>query len=820
VLRDFAYAVRTLRRNPVFAMTAVVTIALGISASTAVFTVTNAVLLRPLPYEDPERLVLTFGDLRKRGVTDWPFSNANLFDLRSGAKTMFEDFAAVATARTISLREDATAEQVRTATVTANFFRLLGARIAFGRDFTDADGQPQPPQPQTSAQPAPHLPAIAILSYEYWQRRYGGDPSILGRLIRNGPQIVGVLAPGFELFFPPNFNVERAPDIWIAEHLNYDSARRNNVSFRVIGRLTNGAMLERARAEAETVAADIRSKDGIHQTADFHIRVEPMQKYLVAEIRPVILTLMGAVIFLLLIACANVANLLLVRVSLRERELAVRTAVGASSWRLVRQMLADAVLLSGLGTLVGLGLASFGIRKLLEIAPANLPRVGSIAIDLVALGFAALSGLAAAAIFGMVPALRVSRPNLMNVLRGTSRTTGLGGGGLLRNIAVVAQVALSFVLLIGSGLMFRSFLALQRINPGYDPHGVLTFLLLGGPRGNTPQQRATSVREIGARLSVLPGVRSVTASSPFPLAGGFYPIRWGTEQALADPTKFHAVEPQTVLPGYFETLRTPLIAGRTFTAADNAPERNGVIVDEFLAAKAFPNESALGKRILIRIRTPEPEWVQIIGVVAHQRTTSLAEAGREQIYFADGFEGHGAAAQWAVRTEGDPAKLAGPIRAQLAKFDPHLLITEMHPMEALVERAQAKTRFSLLLICIFTAVAVLLAAVGLYGVLSTVVRQRTAEIGVRMTLGATPASIFNLVVGHGLRLSAAGIAGGLVAAFGLTRLLTSLLVGVRATDPATFAAMAVLFFAIATIASWLPARRAAGLDATAALREE
>ncbi|MEX2263117.1 MAG: ABC transporter permease [Bryobacteraceae bacterium] len=802
---DVRYAARMLRNSPVFAATVVVTIALAIGASTAIFSVASAVLLRPLPYKDPDRLVLTFGEFRKRSVTDWPFSNANFIDLRNGAKTMFEDFGAVFTSRSILRKEDGTPEQVGIATVTPNFFRLLGARIAFGRDFMEAD-----------AQPAQRQPTVAILSYDYWQRRYGGNPAILGHNTTNGAQIVGVLAPGLELFFPPSFVVERAPYIWTAGRLNYDSALRSNVRLRVIGRLKDGATLERAQAEAEAVAAEIRRNDGLHETAGFHIRVEPMQRYLVAEVRPVILSLMGAVIFLLLIACANVANLLLVRASLRERELAMRAALGASRWRLVRQVLAEALLLSGLGTLLGLGLASFGIRQLLVIAPANLPRLESIAIDPLVLGFTALAGLAAAAIFGMAPAWRAAQPNLMRFLSAAGRTPGLGGGRILRNSVVIAEVALSFVLLIGSGLMFRSFLALQRTDPGYDPRGVLTFLLLGGRGGDEPQ-RAASMRETQARLRTLPGVESVTASSPFPLAGAFYSIRWGTEEALADPTKFQAVEPQTVLPGYFETLRTPLIAGRTFTDADNALERNVVIVDQSLAAKAFPNQSAVGKRILIRIRTREPEWVEVIGVVAHQRTTSLAEAGREQIYFTDGFLGHGQAARWAIRAAGDPAKLAGPVRVEIARSDPHILIAEMQPMETLVERAQAKTRFSLLLIGVFAAVAALLAGVGLYGVLSTVVRQRTAEIGVRMALGATPASIFNLVVGYGLRLSAAGIAAGLLAAFGLTRLITSMLVGVRATDPVTFAAMAVFFFVIAAVASWLPARRAAGLDPRAAL---
>ena len=529
---------------------------------------------------------------------------------------------------------------------------------------------------------------------------------------------------------------------------------------------------------------------------------------------------MGAVIFLLLIACANVANLLLVRTSLGGRELAIRTALGGSWWRLARQILAEAVLLSGMGTLLGVGLAWSGIHELLVIAPANLPRLESIAIDARVLALTAFAGLAAAVIFGMPAALQASRPDIMRVLRASGRTTALGGGRLLRNAVVIAEVALCFVLLIGSGLMFRSFLALQRIDPGYDPHGILTFLLLGGRGGAQPQERAARLREIQCHLRALPGVQGVSAASPFPLADVFYPARWGTEQALTDPSKFQAADFQAVLPGYFETLRTRLIEGRTFTEDDNTPARHGVIVDQFLAAKAFPQESAVGKRILTRTTTPEAVWVEVIGVVAHQRENSLAEAGREQIYVSDGFVGHGTVRRWALRTAGDPAKYVETVRAEIAKIDPHLLLTEVQPMDALVARAQAGTRFSLLLIGAFATIASLLAGVGLYGVLATVVRQRTAEIGVRMALGAAPGSIFNLVVGQGLRLSVAGIAAGLVAAFGLTRVMTSMLVGVEATDPVTFAAMAVLFLAIAALASWLPARRAAGLDPATALREE
>ena len=826
--KDLGYAVRALRNSPVFAATAAITIALGIGASTAIFSVTNAVLMRPLPYKDPGQLVIACGDMRKRNVKDFPLSNAEYFDLRSSAKSAFEDFAAVRTGRGPLPRQDGTSEQVRFANVTTNFFRLMGAKMQLGRDFEESDGQPQPPPPQGAAPNAPiapRLPAMVILSYEYWQRRFGGNSGVLGQTIPvagAGPalQIIGVLAPRFELLFPPDANIERLPDLWLAARLAYDAANRNNVSLRVIGRLKPNVSLDRAQSQADAFSTEQQRTDAILKTADWHIRLEPMQRHLVSEVRPAILALMGAVIFLLLIACSNVANLLLVRVSLRERELAVRTALGGSRWRLVSQMLLEALLVSGLGTLLGLALAWFGIHELLVIAPANLPRLDSIRIDPLVLAFTALAGLAAAAIFGIVPALRASRPDVMQVLRGSGRTSGLGAGGWLRNGVVIAEVALSFVLLIGSGLMFRSFLELQRIDPGYNPHHLLTFLLQGARGGPKPEARAAFQREVRQRLSALGGVQGATAASPFPLAGGFSPIRWGLEPALADPSKFQAADLQIVLPGYFETMRTRLIDGRTFTEADNAPDRKIVIVDQLLAAKAFPNQSAVGKRILQRTLTPQAEWVQIIGVVGHQRESSLADPGREQIYYADGFFSHGAAAFWAVRTAGDPAKYATAVRAEIAKLDPRATIAQMQPMDVLVDDAQAGTRFSLLLIAVFGAIAAALAGVGLYGVLSTVVRQRTAEIGVRMALGAAPVSIFQLVVGHGLRLSAAGVAVGLVAAFALTRVMISMLVGVKPTDPLTFAAMAVLFLAIATLSCWIPARRAAALDPTSALREE
>ena len=696
--KDLVYAARSLAKSPVFLITAVVTIGLGIGASTAIFSVTNAVLLRPLPYKDPSRLVVIGGDMRKRDAPDQPLSFENFTDLRNAATGVFDDMAAVITFRGMFPRQDGTPEQVRAALVTANFFRLLGAHIAAGRDFDDADGQPAPPpQPGVDATPQA-LPTVAVISYEYWQRRFGGSRAILGRPMPSGapnsPVIVGVLAPGFELEFRASSNVEKNPEILMAARIRYDNRNRNSFGWRGIGRVKAGVALDRVDERAELAAREIRKDFPIYGGGGFYFHIEPMRQHLTAEVRPTILALTGAVIFLLLIACANVANLFLVRTSLRTRDLAVRAALGGSRWRLCRQMLAESLLISGAGTVLGVGLAYAGIRELIALGPKDLPRLETVAIDPAVLAFSIVAGLFAAILFGLAPALRASRPDLMEVLRGSARAAGLGGGGL-RNAVAVVEVALSFVLLIGSGLMVRSFLALQHVDLGFDPQHLLTFQLLGGRGGPQPQERAARVKEIQTRLGEIGGVESVTAAMLTPLAGGYSIIRWGLEDALTDTSKYRGTDWQTVLPGFFETMRTPLIAGRTFADADNAPDRKYVIVDQMLAAKAFPHESAVGKRILTRVQTPEPEWVEIIGVVAHQRAVSLVDPGHEQIYFSDGFRNYGAVGRWILRVKGDPGAIAPVVRTAIGKLDPHLLITEMEPESAWVDRAQAGTRFAI-----------------------------------------------------------------------------------------------------------------------------
>lgn len=823
-MRNLGIAIRVLARSPQFTLTAVVTIALGLGSSAAIFSVANAVLLEPIPYREPDRLVIAGMELRQRHVRDLQFSNADYIDLRDGTKDAFEDFAGVFTFRGVIPGEDGMPEQVNNAIVTTNFFRLMGARIAMGRDFQEEDGVPQA-QAAPGAQPGPQLPLVAILSYEYFQRRYGANPAILGHAMalgtQPGPVIVGVLAPGFRLYFPPQADEEAAPDLWVANRLDYDAANRIAFSIRPIGRLKPGVSLEQAQRAADRVAAENRKNFVISGTAGYFIDLEPLRQHLVARVRPAILALMGSAIFLLLIACANVANLLLVRASLRERELAVRAAIGADRWHLLAPLLSEAVVLAAAGTIAGLALAWIGIHILPTVVPPDLPRFENIRIDFAVIGFTALACLGATAIFGLIPAWRASRPGVANLLRGSGRNAGLLGGNALRSSVVMVEVALSFVLLVGSGLMLRSFFELQHIDPGFDARRLLTFQVVsieGG--GDKPEARAAFVRRIQERLRAVPGVENAAASTPFPLAGGFSPIRWGMGEALADPSKFQAADNEIVLPGYFETMRVPLLAGRTFGEQDNLPDRNVVIIDDILARKAFHGQSAVGQRILIRIRSPQPEWVEVVGVIMHQHATSLAEPGREQVYFTDAFVGSGRVTTWVIRTGNDPTSYGGTVRSAIRDVDSHLLVTEMEPAESLIYKAQGGTRFTLLLIGMFAAIAGVLAGVGLYGVLSTAVRQRTAEIGVRMALGAEPGKIFQLVVGQGFRLIGIGITVGLIAAFGLTRLMNAMLVRVKATDPATFIAMALVFLLIGAAASWLPARRAAALDPSSALREE
>ncbi len=670
----------------------------------------------------------------------------------------------------------------------------------------------------------PPLPNVTVIGYEFWKRRYGGDKNIVGTVIKTAGGgsflVVGIAPPHVELLFPPSFGVERYPSMFVASRLDW-STPRGNVQLRGIGRLKPGATIASARGELQALNLEIDKRFPARVTSGNVMRMEPLHEYLVADVRPAVVALMGGVSYVLLIACANVANLILVRTSRRERELAVRAALGGTRARLVRQMLAEALVLGAAGAAVGLALAEGGIQLLIAIGPASLPRVSDVALDPFVLGFTVVAGLVAVALFGIVPALRASRPDMMGTLRSSGRSASLGSARTLRNSVVVAEVALAFVLLVGSGLMLRSFIAIAHVDPGFDAGGVLVFNVQ--PNFRPPDARAAFIRVMHEKLGAIPGVTGVTAAGGLPLdndVGRSTGARWGTEEVVADPDKYHQGDLFIVQPGYFEVMKTKLIEGRTFTDADNVPTSTSVIVDQALAASAYPGQSAIGKRLWVRFRTPEAEVVNVIGVVEHTRNASLSAPGRESYYVSEGEVFIGLANRWAVRTSGDPASIAPAVRAIIKSIDPLVLVTDMRPMSTSIDQARAPTRFALVLIGIFAIIAGVLSAVGLYGVLASVVRERTAEIGVRMALGADQGGIFKLVIVQGIRLAAVGLVLGLIAALAMTRAMKSLLVGVSPTDPATFAAISVFFLVVAIVACWLPARRAAGVDPVVALRAD
>jgi predicted permease len=857
--KELGLAARGLRHNPGFAFTAIITLALGIGATTAIFSVVNAVLLKPLPYAEPERLAIVWDDLRNRNVQNFPFSGGDFADLRRQAN-LFEGFAAVQTGRLTISDEVTRPEMVKSAAVTTNLFSLLGVRIATGRNFIESDGTPAPPPVapnQNAAQPGnqsaqaqgpaaapPPAPVMVMLSHGFWQRRYGGEHAIVGKTIRFGgggnqvAEIVGVLEPDVELLFPAKANVERVPDIWLAMRANFDSASRIDHGLRVIGRLKPTATFAAAQSQVDQLATDLRQRFPIKNTAGLYMRVEPMKLDVVRTVQRPLVLLMGAVGFVLLISCANIANLLLVRASARERELAVRSALGGSRWALVRQMLVECLVLASIGAGVGLLLAQAGLDLLAAVAPSNLPRLDGVRIDFTVLAFCIALSMLSALIFGLVPALRASRPNISDVLRG-GRAASQFGGKALRNGVVVAEVALSFILLVGSGLMVRSFVAVARTDLGFDASKVLTFQL----QNTRPRSRVEAdafVQQLRGRLGTIPGVTAVSAANTLPLDGTDPNGRWVVAEQAGDETAFRQAQFFNVHPSYFTTMGTQIIAGRALAMEDilippqfppgTPPAQiqaafaafqqslRPVVVDEMLVQKVFPGnpQNAIGKRIMARVGAATMSPFEIVGVAKHQRHTSIVGDEREMIFYA----ANPMNAKWVVRTSGNFDNLVGQVRQAIAEVDPLVPLAEVRPMAEYVERGMAPTRFALVMLAIFAGIAALLASVGLYGVLASAVRQRTAEIGVRMAFGAPSRSIFGLVIGQGLKLSAVGIVIGLVGALLMTGALRTMLVGVTATDPVTFASIATLFIGVATLASWIPARRAAGLDPNVALREE
>jgi putative ABC transport system permease protein len=828
VLRDLKYALRAFARRPLFTGVILLTLALGIGSNVAIFSVANAVLFRPLPFKNPGELAFVWTRLPKTNVKRSLVSGPDFKDYQTDA-TRFKGFAgAIALPGTIT--GEGPPERITNAYVTWNLLQLLGVRPVLGRTHVAEDAFPI--DPKQFGNPDPKLPPNkVVLSYGLWQRRFGGDSSVIGKTIRLdgwGSLVIGVLPRDFRIYLPPDAGMPTNIDAWGVLPSNIGDFERQAAWLTVVTRLKDGVTLAEAQEDMDRLAARLRETYQFHKTQNLQIVVAGMHHDVVEHVRPALVALLGAVGFVLLIACANIANLLLVRASERGREIAVRAALGSGRGRIVAQMLTESLVLAAAGTVLGLGLAWQGIRVIKALSPANLPRIESVSLDGHAFAFAAAVAVVAAILFGLAPALRAVRGNLADGLRDRGTDTGGARGNKLRTVLVVSEVTLSLVLLIGAGLMVRSFAAIQRVNPGFDAKNVVTF---NAPipflKYLTSQLRATFINQLGDRLAAIPGVQSVGGVTPLPLAGGEqYSVgSYGRVGEADDAYRTNKADYKAVLPGYFEAMRIALVSGRTFLRSDNEEQALDVaIVDAKFAARVFGRENPLGASILVdhfneKTFSFERLPVTIVGVVANVRSTSLAAEGRETIYVPYVFQAF-LPMTFVVRTTADPAGLLSRIRTEVSALDRDVPVADLSTLASWVTEAMSQTRFLLALSSTFAGLALVLAAIGLYGVVSFSARQRTREIGVRVALGASDRDVRRLIVGQGMFVAAIGIVLGLGASVALTRVVSSYLVGVSATDPVTFAGVPLVLLGVSALASYLPARRATAIDPVRALREE
>jgi putative ABC transport system permease protein len=827
VIRDFKYAIRSFVRRPLFTAVIVLTLALGIGSNVALFSVANAVLLRALPYDHPEELALVWTRLQATNVERSLVSGPDLGDYQTQT-TRFEGFAgAIAVPGTLT--GSGQAERIVNGYTTWNLFELLGVPAHLGRTFRKDDAITI--DPKQFANPNPDLPpGKVMLTYGLWQRRFGGDPGVIGRTIQLdgwGSVVVGVLPPTFRIYLPADAAMPTNVDAWGVLPTNISEFARDAPWLTVVTRLRDGVTLEQAQQEMDAVATRLREVHPFHKTQNLHIRVNGLHRDVVSHARPALLALLGAVGFVLLIACANIANLLLVRATERGREIAVRAAVGSGRGRIITQMLVESAVLSWAGAVLGVLLAWQGIRLITALSPGNLPRVDRAAIDLAALLYTAGAACVAALVFGLAPALRAVAGNLADALRDRGSDTGGVRGNKLRSVLVVLEVALSLVLLIGAGLMVRSFAQIQRVDPGFDARNVVTFNApLQFLKYLTTTKRVNFANELTERLRAIPGVEAVGGVTPLPLAGGEqYSVgSYGRVGGSDDAYRANKADYKAVLPGYFEAMKIRQLSGRTFERLDNREEALDVaIIDRKLAKRVFGEENPLGADLLVdhfneKTFSLERLPVRIVGVVDNVRSASLAAEGRETIYVPYVFNSF-LPLTYVVRTAADPASLIGRIRTEAAAMDPDVPIAELSTLGSYVSNAMSQTRFLLALIGAFAVLALGLASLGLYGVISYSAKQRTREIGVRVAFGATERDVVRLILGQGLVVSLVGIGLGLAGAAALTRVVGTFLVGVSATDPITFAVVPALLLAVAIVAAFVPARRASRVDPNVAQRD-
>ncbi|HYV06857.1 MAG TPA: ABC transporter permease [Blastocatellia bacterium] len=810
LLQDLRYAMRMLIKQPGFSIVAIIALALGIGANTAIFSVVNAILLRPLNYKDSERLVQVYHNYPKLDLKA-SVSASGYSHYRDTVESF--DAIAAATGWPVNLTDSGEPERLQGVAVTHTFFSLLGVEAARGRLFSPEED-------------LPGRNRVIVLTDSLWKRRFAADPNLIDNTVRlNGENytVIGILPPGFQ--FGREFGQVQelySPIAFTPQQL--DPGRWRNEFLFVMARLKQGVTIEQAQAEMDTVAANVRERyfggGDANDPRSWGLLLASLRENVVGDIRPALLILLAAVAFVLLIACANVANLLLARAALRNKEIAIRSALGAGRWRVTRQLLTESVLLAMAGGAVGLALAYWGMTALLSIMEDKIPRSTEIGIDTRVLLFTVGVSLLTGIIFGLFPALQASKHDLHSILKEGGRSGAARRS--VRGLFVVAEVALALVLLVGAGLLLKSFQKLQEVNPGFRADHLLTMqLALPGTRYNEPQQIDAFFQQVLEKVKSIPGIESAGVSTSVPMSGSGSSGSFSIEGRTPGPGEMSPWGNRWFAgASYFQTMSIPLIRGRYFDDRDVREAPQVAIIDETMQRKFWPDDDPVGKRITFqRDAQGNPIWREIVGVVGHVKQRGLDGESPVQ-YYVPHRQLPSAGVFFVARTSGEPSSVAGAVRGAVQQVDSELPVFRVSTMERMVADSMAQRRFAMTLLGVFAMVALILASVGLYGVMSYSVTHRTNEIGIRMALGARVPDVLGMVIGQGMKLSIAGVAIGLAGAFGLTRLMESLLFGVSTTDPWTFFAVALVLAGVSLLACYIPARRATKVDPMIALRYE